>query len=82
MHAYVSPQPFLFTLGAMLAFDYVIFIWFCRKKGNEILWKKKKKKRWKKEKKLAVKVENGNNKSKKTNKAKTKIKQKIEKWKY
>ena len=74
MDAYVSPQPFLFTLGAMLAFDYVIFIWFCRKKGNEILWKK--------EKKLAVKVENGNNKSKKTNKAKTKIKQKIEKWKY
>ena len=81
MHAYVSPQPFLFTLGAMLAFDYVIFIWFCCKKGNEILWKKKKK--WsKKEKKLAVKVENGNNKSKKTNKIKTKIKQKIEKWKY
>ena len=51
MHAYVSPQPFLFTLGAMLAFDYVIFIWFCRKKGNEILLKKKKKKKDEKKKK-------------------------------
>ena len=81
MHAYVSPQPFLFTLGAMLAFDYVIFIWFCCKKGNEILWKKKKNDQ-KKKKELAVKVENGNNKSKKTNKIQTKIKQKIEKWKY
>ena len=60
VHAYISPQPSWFILGAILDFGHMVFISLHFKKQKEIK-KKYERKEWK----LSEKLENKSNRNKK-----------------